>query len=172
MPLDLFALAEQAVGSMLRMTEGKAWDPRKGLILTESSFPYDGEKDRAVPGILKRWNKAARAVGDNETACTLELQLTILRDWTDGDAVLQALRRLPPGIDAIGERIYKDWTSSIAVWSAEAAVDEFTECEHGWIRGMVDATRAGSKGPAMFRRDLLRWMNDIGKTRKSLRAAF
>ncbi len=169
---DAVALADQAVGSMLRMTEGKAWDPRKGLILTESSFPYDGEKDRAIPGLLKRWNKAARAVGDNETACALELQLAILRDWTGGDAVLQALHRVPPGFDAIGERIYEDWRSLIAIWSVEAAMDEFTESEHGWIHGLVDATRAGTKGPAMFRRDLLRWMNDTGKTRKSLRRGF
>jgi hypothetical protein len=33
-------------------------------------------------------------------------------------------------------------------------MDEFTESEHGWIHGMADATRAGTKGPAMFRRDL------------------
>ena len=51
-------------------------------------------------------------------------------------------------------------------------MDEFTESEHGWIHGLVDATRAGTKGPAMFRRDLLRWINDIGKTRNSLRDAF
>ena len=169
---DAVALADQAAASMLRMTEGKAWDPRKGLILTESSFPYGGEKDRAIPGLLKRWNKAARAVGDNETACALELQLTILRDWTGGDAILQALHRVPPRFDAIEERIYEDWTSLIAVWSVEGAMDEVTESEHGWIHSMIDATRAGTKGPAMFRRDLLRWINDIGKTRKSVRDAF
>ena len=112
---DAVALADQAAASMLRMTEGKAWDPRKGLILTESSFPYDGEKDRAIPGLLKLWNKAARAVGDNGTACALELQLTILRDWTGGDAILQALHRVPPTFDAIEERIYEDWTSLIAL---------------------------------------------------------
>jgi len=169
---DAVALANQAVGSMLRMTEGKAWDPRKGLILTESSFPYDGEKDRAIPGLLKRWNKAARAVGDNETACALELQLAILRDWTDGDAVLQALHHVPPCLDAIGERIYEDWRSLIAMWSVESAMDEFTGSERGWIHGLVDATRVGTKGPAMFRRVLLRWLDETGKTRTSLRRGF
>jgi hypothetical protein len=169
---DAVALADKAVGSMLRMTEGKAWDPRKGLIVTESSFPYDGEKDRAIPGLLKRWNKAARAVGDNETACALELQLAILRDWTDGDAVLQALHRVPPSFDAIGERIYEDWRSLIATWSVESAMDEFTESEHRWIHGLIDATRAGTKGPAMFRRVLLRCLDETGKTRTSLRRGF
>ncbi|MGA2264677.1 MAG: hypothetical protein ABSH28_25015, partial [Acidobacteriota bacterium] len=81
---DAAAIAEEAVRSMLRMREGKPWDPRKGLILKERSFPYDGEKDRAIPALLKRWNKAARAAGDDETACSLELQLAIVRDWTDG----------------------------------------------------------------------------------------
>jgi hypothetical protein len=51
-------------------------------------------------------------------------------------------------------------------------MDEFTESEHGWIHGMVDATRAGTKGPAMFRRDLLRWLDETGKTRTSLRRGF
>jgi len=169
---DAVALADKAVGSMLRMTEGKAWDPRKELILTERSFPYDGEKDRAIPALLKRWNKAARAIGDNETACSLELQLAILCDWTDGDAVLQALHRVPPGFDAIRERIYEDWRSLIAMWSVESAMDEFTESEHGWIHGLIDATRAGTKGPTMLRRVLLRWLDETGKTRTSLRRGF
>jgi hypothetical protein len=165
---DAVALAEEAARSMLRMREGESWDPRIGLILNETSFRYDGERDREIPALLKRWNKAARAVGDDATACSLELQLAILRDWTDGDAILQAFHRIPPGFDAMRERIYEGWRSLIAMWSVESAMDEFAESDHGWIQGLVDAIRAGNKGPALFQRVVLGWLDQTGKTRASL----
>lgn len=57
-----------------------------------------------IPALMRRWNKAAQALGDDETACSLELQLAILDHWTDGDAILQALQRVPPRFDAMRER--------------------------------------------------------------------
>ena len=169
---DAVALAEQAARSMLGMSEGESWDPRKGLLLNETSFPYDGERDREIQALLKLWNKAARAAGDDATACSLELQLSVLRDWTDGDAVLQAFGRIPPGFDAMRERIYEDWRSLIAMWSVESAMDEFAESDHGWIQGLVDAIRARKGGPALFRRVVLGWLDQTGKTRASLLRGF
>jgi hypothetical protein len=100
------------------------------------------------------------------------LQLAIVRDWTDGDAILQALHRVPPGFDAMGERIFGDWRSLIAVRSVESAMDEFAESDHGWIQGLVDATCAGTEGPAVFRRVVLGWLDQTGKTRTSLHRGF
>ncbi len=169
---DAVALAQEAARSMLRMREGESWDPRKGLILNETSFPYDGDRDRAIPALLKRWNKAARNVGDDETACALELQLAILHDWTNGDAILQALPRIPPGFDAMRERIYEGWRSLIAMWRVGSALDEFAEPDHGWIQGLVDAIRVGKEGPAMFRRVVLGWLDQTGKAPTSLLRGF
>jgi len=170
---DAVVLAEEAVRSMLRMREGERWDPRSGLILRERSFPYDGEKDPAIASFLKRWIKVTRAAGDEETACSLDLQLAILRHWTDGDAILQALQRVPsPGFDRMRERIYEDWRALIAVRSVESAADEFAESDHGWIQGLLDAARAGSDGPALFRRVILRWLDETGKSRTSLQRGF
>jgi hypothetical protein len=170
---DAVLLVEEAVRFMLRMRKGERWDPRRGLILRERSFPYDGEKDPAVASLLKRWIKVARAVGDEETACSLELQLAALRHWIDGDAILQALQRVPsPSFDRTRERIYEDWRSLIAVRSVESAMDEFAESDHGWIQGLVDAARAGSDGPALFWRVVLSWLDETGKTRTSLHRGF
>jgi hypothetical protein len=70
------------------------------------------------------------------------------------------------------ERIYEDWRSLIAMWSVEPAMDEFAESDHGWIQGLVDATRASNKGSALFRHGVLGWRDQTGKTRASLLRGF
>jgi len=169
---DAVMVAEEAARSMLRLNEGEPWDPRSGLILKETTFPYDGERDAAIRALLNRWRKAARAIGDCEAACALDLQVAVLRDCRDGDAIMQALRNVSPRFRAIAERIFEDWKSLIAVWSVEPALDECTEPEHAWVKGLVDAIRAGNKGPARFRRVVLGWLKETGKTRASLKRGF
>lgn len=167
---DAVLLVEEAVGSMLRKTEGERWDPRRGLLLHHGSFAYEGEKDPAVISLLKRWLKVAQATKDGETACALGLQLAILRRWTDGDAILEALRLVPsPGFDRLRERIYEDWRLLIAERSVEPPMDGATDPQPNWIYGLVDAARAGAGGPALFRRMVLRWLNEIGSNLASLR---
>jgi hypothetical protein len=169
---EAVALAQEAARALLRKAEGNLWDPRKSLIMVEAGFPYDGERSREIRALLKRWEKASLAVKDMETACALELQLAILDCWADGDAVFLALQSVPRSFEAIEDRIYKDWKSLIAMHSVESPMDEFSELDYGWIHGLIDAVRAGEKGPAAFRRVVLCWLDQTEKTRASVNRGF
>lgn len=167
---DALVLVEEAGRSMLRGGEGERWDPRGELLIRHRSFPYEGEKDPAVLSLLKHWLNLAQAVEDKETACALELQLAILLHGTEGDVILEALRRVPsPGFDCLRERIYEEWRSLIAEQSVPPPLDGPAGRPSTWVHGLVDAARASAGGSALLRRVISRWLEEIGNTRESLR---
>jgi hypothetical protein len=166
---DALVLIEEALRAMLRAREGEHWDPRGELLIRHRSLSLEGEKDPAVISLLSHWLKLAQAVGNEEQVCALKLQLVVLRRWTNGDAILEALRRVPsPRFDHIRERLYQEWRSLIAERSVEPPLEDAAGRESAWVRGLVDAARAGADGSELLRRVILRWLEEIGKTRESL----
>jgi hypothetical protein len=169
---DAVVLVEEAVRSMLRSKEGECWDPRSDLLIRNRSLYSEGEK-RAVISLLSHWLKLALALGNEEQVWALKLQLVVLRRWTDGDAILEALRRVPsPRFDSIRERLYEEWRLLIAEHSVRFLLTDAPGHKSAWVHGLVDAARAGASGPALLRGVIRGWLEEIAKTDKSLQQAF
>jgi len=169
---DALVLVEEAVRCMLRNKEGECWDPRCDLLIRNRSLYLEGEK-RAVISLLAHWLKLALALGNEEQVWSLKLQLVVLRRWTDGEAILEALQRVPsPGCDYIRERLYEEWRSLIAEHCVEIPLTNAPGYKSSWVHGLVDAARAGAGGPALLRGVIRSWLEEIAKTDKSLQQAF
>jgi len=169
---DALVLVEEATRAMLRNEEGERWDPRCALLIRNRPLYLEGEK-RAMISLLGHWLKLALALGNEEQVWALKLQLVVLRRWTDGEAVLEALRRVPsPGFDSIRERLFEEWRLLIAQDSIGNILTDDAGHKPSWVPGLVDAARAGIAGPVLLRGVIRGWLEEIAKTDKSLQRAF
>jgi len=168
---DALVLVEEAVRSILPNKEGECWDPGSELLIRNRSLYLEGEK-RAVISLLGHWLKVALAPGNEEQVWALKLQLVVLRRWTDGEAILEALQRVPsPRFDYIRERLYEEWRSLIAEHSVDTPMTNAPGYKSSCVPGLVDAARDGADGPVFLRGVIRGWLGEIAKTDKSLQQA-
>ncbi len=102
-------LIEEAVRALLRLKTGEAWDPRGTLLISHPALRYWSERPAGVFRLLESWRKVATGLGQDELACALELQVAVGRRWADGDAALEAFRRVPsPRFASMRDRLPAD----------------------------------------------------------------
>jgi len=157
-------LIEEAMRALLRLKPGESWDPRETLLISHPSLRYRSDQHAAAFRLLESWRKVATGVGQDESACALELQVAVGRRWKDGDAALEAFRRdSSPRFATMRDRLFADWRSLVveATLRPEAAGRESPGSV--WVHALVDAARAGADGAASFRRAVRQWLEETGR---------
>ncbi|MFQ5827879.1 MAG: hypothetical protein ACE5JD_01805 [Candidatus Methylomirabilia bacterium] len=163
-------LIEEAVRALLRLKTGEAWDPRETLLISHPSLRYGSDRHAAGFRLLESWRKVATGVGQDELACALELQVAVGRRWADGDAAMEAFRRVPsPRFASMRDRLFSDWRSLIVEATLGHEADGRESPGSVWVHALVDAARAGADGAPSFRRAVRQWLEETGGTPTTLR---
>jgi len=163
------ALIEEAVRALLRLKTGEAWDPRETLLISHSALPYWSDRPPTAFLLLDSWRKVATGLRQDEQACALELQVAVGRQWADGDAALEAFRRVPsPRFASMRDRLFADWRSLIVEATLGHEAHGHDSLRSVWVRALVDAARAGADGAPSFRRVVRQWLEETGLTPTTL----
>jgi hypothetical protein len=157
-------LIEEAVRALLRLKTGEAWDPRETLLMSHPSLRYRSDRPAKVFNLLESWRKVATGLGQDELACALELQVAIGRRWGEGDAALEAFRRVPsPRFASMRDRLFADWRSLVVAATLGQAANGGESPGSVWVHALVDAARAGADGAPSFRRTVRQWLEEAGR---------
>jgi len=163
-------LLEEAVRALLNLKTGATWDPRETLFISHPALRYRSDQHAAAFRVLDSWRKVATGLDQEEMAYALDLQLTVARRWADGDAVLEAFRRVPSARFAgMRDRLFADWRSLVVETTLERRADGREAPGSVWVRALVDAARAGGDGAPSFRRAVRQWLEETGRTPSALR---
>lgn len=143
----------EAATSFLHIRDGKKWDPRETLIASRGGGPTSEKPDERFIFLLTAWNKAAAALGREDTAEAIQLQSCLVADWRNWDKALAAFNRVSsPGLDAMRDKLFDQWRSLVT----ERSTDRFDfDRDHLGLwekpradRSLVDAAWKGEAGAA------------------------
>jgi len=163
-------LIAEAVRTLLHLKTGEAWDPRETLLISHPSLRYRSDRHAAAFRLLDSWRRVAAGLGEEEMACALELQLAIGRRWADGDAALEAFRRVPsPRFASVRDRLFSDWRSLVTEATLGHEADGCEPSGSVWVNALVDAARGGKDGASSFRRAVRQWLEATARAPATLR---
>jgi hypothetical protein len=109
--------------ALLRLETGKTWDLRQTLLISRPVLRYWSDSHADAFRLLECWRKVATGLGRDELACALELQVAVGRRWADGDAALEAFRRVrSPQFAGVRDGLFADWRSLIVEANPQARV--------------------------------------------------
>ena len=163
-------LIAEAVRTLLHLKTGEAWDPRETLLISHPSLRYRSDRHAAAFRLLDSWRRVAAGLGEGEMACALELQLAIGRRWADGDAALEAFRRVPsPRFASVRDRLFSDWRSLVTEATLGHEADGCEPSGSVWVNALVDAARGGKDGASSFRRAVRQWLEATARAPATLR---
>jgi hypothetical protein len=163
-------LITEAVRALLRLKTAEAWDPRATLIIFHPALRHWKDQHAPALRLLESWRKVAKGLGQEETACALDLQLAVGRQWADGDAVLEAFRQVSsPRFSTMRDQLFADWRSQVVETTLGARADGREAPGSAWVGALVDAARAGDTGAPSFRRAVRQWLQEMGNTPAALR---
>ncbi len=162
-------LIEAAVRALLRLETGEVWDPRETLLISRRALRYGSDSPADAFPLLESWRKVAKGLGQDELACALELQVAVGRRWTDGDAALEAFRRVPsPEFASMREQLFADWRSLVVEATLGRESDGDGPPGSVWVHALVDAARVGADGARSFRRAVREWLDQTGRAPAAL----
>ena len=162
-------LIEEAVRALLRLKTGEAWDPRETLLISQPALRYWRDRPAGEFRLLESWQKVATGLGRDELACALELQVALGRQWADGDAALEAFRRVPsPRFASMRDRLFADWRSRVVEATFGHEADGRESPGSVWVHALVDAARAGADGAPSFRRAVRQWLEEAERAPTTL----
>ncbi|MFQ5830661.1 MAG: hypothetical protein ACE5JD_16135 [Candidatus Methylomirabilia bacterium] len=162
-------LIEEAVRALVRLKTGEAWDPREMLLISHPALQHWSDRHAPAFRLLESWRKVATGFNQEEMACALELQVTVGRRWADGDAVLEAFRRVSsPRFAGMRDRLFADWRSLVVETTLGRQPNRRESPGSVWVRALVDAARAGKDGAPSFRRAVRQWLEDTGRAPATL----
>ena len=165
---EALPVVETAMASYLGLGEGERWDPRLSLLASAHRFSYEQNAD-GVLRLLESWRKISSQLGREEEGHALELQITIARAWTDGDAVLPAIEALPERFEPLGKRLFEQWRELVVRETLGPMSGADDPPGAAWVRGLVDA--AASRAAPAFRRAVTTWLGELAGHRDTLTAA-
>jgi hypothetical protein len=158
-------LIEAAVRALLRLETGKTWDPRQTLLISRPVLRYWSDSHADAFRLLECWRKVATGLGQDELACALELQVAVGRRWADGNAALEAFRRVrSPQFASVRDGLFADWRSLIVEATLKRESDGDEPPGSVWVHALVDAARAAADGAPSFRRAVREWLDETGRT--------
>lgn len=158
------SLIEAAVRALLRFKTGETWDPRDTLLISHPALRYGSDSPADAFRLLEAWRKVATGLGEDELACTLELQVAVSRHWADGDATLEAFRRArSPQFVSTHDRLFAGWRSLVVEATLERESGEPEPPGSVWVHALVDAARTGADGAPSFRQAVREWLDETGR---------
>ncbi|PIU19334.1 MAG: hypothetical protein COT18_08050 [Elusimicrobia bacterium CG08_land_8_20_14_0_20_59_10] len=167
---DAIRISGEGLRSFLNLRTGQTWDPKEVLLAGHREYRYREPDNCQAVGLLDAWRKAARALGEDETACALGLQAALCREWADWDASLGAFEDVPPGFSGLADRLFAQWRGLVADASLGPASRQGASGMRNWIHALADAARSG--GSEAFHRSVKGWFGETEKTPARLRGVF
>ncbi len=162
-------LVEEAMRALLRLKTGETWDPRQTLLISHPALRYWSDQHAAAFRLLESWRTISTGLGQEEMACALELQVAVGRRWADGDAALEAFRRVPsPRFASMRDRLFSDWRSLVVQATLGHEAHGRGSPGSVWVHALVDAARAGADGAPAFRRTVRQWLEEAGRAPTTL----
>jgi hypothetical protein len=162
-------LIEAAVRALLSLRTGETWDPRQTLLISHPVLQYGSDSPADAFRLLENWRKVATGLGQDDLACALELQVAVGRRWADGDAALEAFRRVrSPRFASRRARLFADWRSLVIEATLEREPDGDEPAGAVWVHALVDAARAGADGAPSSRRTVREWLEATGRAPAAL----
>ncbi|MEW6741827.1 MAG: hypothetical protein AB1486_03625 [Planctomycetota bacterium] len=174
-PADAFAIAEEAVRSLLHLREGDVYDPRRSLLSYRTRHSVRGAQDTATVRLLRLWLKASEALDRPEWVWALKIQLVVITEANDWDAILGEFERIPsPQFDTLRNRLFSEWRSFIVASTLGEPLDADDDSEvprETWVHGLVNAVAKGGDRAASFRQSVSRWLAEVERTPETLKGA-
>ncbi len=162
-------LVEEAVRALLRLKTGETWDPRQTLLVAHPALRYWRDQHAAAFRLLESWRTIATGLHQEELACALELQVAVGRRWADGDAVLEAFRRVSsPQFASLHDRLFADWRALVVEKTLGGGADGRDAPGSAWVRALVDAARRRDDGAPSFRHAVRQWLEEASRTQATL----
>ena len=168
----------EAATSFLHIRDGKKWDPRETLIASRGSGLTSEKPDERFIFLLTSWNKAAAALGREDTAEAIQLQSCLVADWRNWDKALAAFKRVPsPGLDAMRDKLFDQWRSLVTERSTDrfdfdrhhVGLWEKPRADRSWMRALIDAAWQGEAGAAGLQESIRLRLKEMEADRNSLR---
>ncbi len=128
---EAIPVIEAAVRALLHLRESEMWDPREELLIAHPVMRHRSEMAPSPVPLLEGWRKVAEALGQDEVAGALKLQVITYRKWADWDVVLSAFRQVTsPGLASLGGRLFASWRS--------LKVNSNYECSADWLAAVLE----------------------------------
>jgi len=156
-------VARKAVSARLGRP-GAGWDPRETLLAT-LWWSFDRADRGVFLDLLGAWERAAKALGDAETAAALRLQALALRGWKESDRFLDGVRAVGKDHGAMADRLFGRWRDRVAERSdpvSRTAEEDDDLPGPRWVHALVDAARAGPDASATLRGAIRLWLAEVG----------
>jgi hypothetical protein len=159
---EAIPVIETAVRALLHLRDSEMWDPREELLIAHPAMMHRTEVAPSPVPLLEGWRKVAEALGQDEIATALKLQVITYRRWADWDVVLSAFRQVAsPRLASLADRLFASWKSLIVDRTLGGRYVEHELSEMSWVHSLVDAARAGTGGKTMFRLAVRHWLEDV-----------
>ncbi len=163
-------LVEEALRALLHLDAAQTWDPRETLFISHPALRYRSDQHATAFQLLEGWRRIAAGLGQEEMVSALELQVAVGRRWADGNAVLEAFRRVPsPRLAGMRDRLFADWRALVVETTLGHSPDGRESPGTAWVQALVDGARAGGDGAASFRRAVRQWLEETGRPPATLR---
>lgn len=142
-------LIDEAVRSKLQLNGDEPWDPRKELFVQRGRFVTIEEQRPRLARLLGRWQEVAQALGQQDLAAALGLQIVALEKAEDAERMLKAFREIPPQFQATSDALFAAWRALVVQRTFGLWGKSTLPCGD-WLPALVDAARAGEAGAASF----------------------
>ena len=175
---ELCQVCAEAATAYLYIRDGKNWDPRETLIVSQAGGPRGEEPDERFISLLEAWRQASAALGRKDAAEAIRLQSHLLANWRNWDKALNAFSRVPsPTLDALRDKLFDQWRSLVTEKSLERcdfdrdqhSLWEKPHTDRSWVRALVDAARQGGASAAGLQENTRQWLKGVEADRNSLR---
>lgn len=155
---ELCQVCAEAATAFLYIRDGSKWGPRETLIASLGGGPHGEKPDERFIFLLEAWQRAAVALGRNDTAEAIRLQSALLACWRNWDKAFAAFNRVPAQeLSGMRDKLFAQWRSLVAENSASRFTwDRFDTWEKpraagAWVCALVDAARQGGSGSVQNR---------------------
>jgi hypothetical protein len=159
---EALVLIDEAMRSLLRLEQGKRWDPTQDLLVHRRSFGFNHQADDQAFRLLTHWQKAAAGLGDDRVAAALGVQCSIGPAWRDWDQAIDAFRKAKPSCEAL----FAAWQSMVARASMNLERGH-EQLQLEWVRLLAGSAK-GDMDAAAFIDAMRRWLAQVDKTSGSI----
>lgn len=165
-------MAEEAARSLLHLREDESWDPRESLLICKASTWYDEGEKRHITALLRKWLEAAEALGQEDLASALRVQVTLYKRQKDWDAAIEELKKIrSPRLVNLRDRLYAEWRDWLAEESVQLGLHERNSDPATWVQGLIDAVWEEGNARSSFRRFIEAWLSEAEHSLEALERA-
>lgn len=167
---DACDLAARAVSTALWLGSQNRWDPCTSLLAERALRHGRRGLDPDLERLLRKWRKAAEALGQEATWRALDTQMLIASKSDDWDAAVEAIRGLPSArLGSLAEDLLVAWKAWVVGGFEDAGGGSHGLPCSAWIRALLEAVTGPADPVVSFRRFVDRWLREMAKSRDALR---